>query len=85
MTEQWYRLAHWRVADEELNYRRFFDVDTLAAVRVENQEVFEATHELLFSLLHEGKLTASGSITRTAWPTRAATCVAWPSARAVPG
>ncbi|WBQ04771.1 malto-oligosyltrehalose synthase [Kribbella sp. CA-293567] len=56
VTEQWYRLAHWRVADEELNYRRFFDVDTLAAVRVENQEVFEATHELLFSLLHEGKL-----------------------------
>lgn len=56
VTEQWYRLAHWKVADEELNYRRFFDVDTLAAIRVENQEVFEATHELLFSLLHEGKL-----------------------------
>ncbi|TCO47458.1 (1-_4)-alpha-D-glucan 1-alpha-D-glucosylmutase [Kribbella antiqua] len=56
VTEQWYRLAHWRVADEELNYRRFFDVDTLAAVRVETQEVFEATHELLFALLHEGKL-----------------------------
>jgi len=56
VTEQWYRLAHWRVADEELNYRRFFDVDTLAAVRVEMQEVFEATHELLLSLVHEGKL-----------------------------
>jgi (1->4)-alpha-D-glucan 1-alpha-D-glucosylmutase len=56
VTEQWYRLAHWRVADEELNYRRFFDVDTLAAVRVETQQVFEATHELLLSLLHEGKL-----------------------------
>jgi (1->4)-alpha-D-glucan 1-alpha-D-glucosylmutase len=56
VTEQWYRLAHWRVADEELNYRRFFDVDTLAAVRVENREVFEATHKLLFELLHEGKL-----------------------------
>jgi (1->4)-alpha-D-glucan 1-alpha-D-glucosylmutase len=56
VTEQWYRLAHWRVADEELNYRRFFDVDTLAAVRVETQEVFEATHELLLSLVHEGKL-----------------------------
>ena len=56
VTEQWYRLAHWRVADEELNYRRFFDVDTLAAVRVENREVFEATHQLLFELLHEGKL-----------------------------
>ncbi|HET6294617.1 MAG TPA: malto-oligosyltrehalose synthase [Kribbella sp.] len=56
VTEQWYRLAHWRVADEELNYRRFFDVDTLAAVRVELQEVFEATHKLLLSLVHEGKL-----------------------------
>jgi (1->4)-alpha-D-glucan 1-alpha-D-glucosylmutase len=57
VSEQWYRLAHWRVADEELNYRRFFDVDTLAAVRVENQEVFEATHELLLDLLHQGQLT----------------------------
>jgi (1->4)-alpha-D-glucan 1-alpha-D-glucosylmutase len=56
VTEQWYRLAHWRVADEELNYRRFFDVDTLAAVRVETQQVFEATHELLFALQREGKL-----------------------------
>jgi (1->4)-alpha-D-glucan 1-alpha-D-glucosylmutase len=56
VTEQWYRLAHWRVADEELNYRRFFDVDTLAAVRVETQQVFEATHELLLELFHEGKL-----------------------------
>src|SRR4051794_1488603 len=56
VTEQWYRLAHWRVADEELNYRRFFDVDTLAAVRQETQEVFDATHELLLELLHEGKL-----------------------------
>ncbi|GAA1148962.1 malto-oligosyltrehalose synthase [Kribbella jejuensis] len=56
VTEQWYRLAHWRVADEELNYRRFFDVDTLAAVRQETQEVFDATHQLLLELLHEGKL-----------------------------
>ena len=53
---QWYRLAHWRVADEELNYRRFFDVDTLAAVRVEDPEVFDATHELLLSLVADGRL-----------------------------
>lgn len=53
---QWYRLAHWRVADEELNYRRFFDVDTLAAVRVERPEVFEATHRLLLDLLRNGSL-----------------------------
>ncbi len=53
---QWYRLAYWRVADEELNYRRFFDVDTLAAVRVEDPEVFEATHRVLLDLHAEGVL-----------------------------
>jgi (1->4)-alpha-D-glucan 1-alpha-D-glucosylmutase len=53
---QWYRLAHWRVADEELNYRRFFDVDTLAAVRVEDPDVFEATHRLLLDLVADGSL-----------------------------
>ncbi|MDX6556587.1 MAG: (1-_4)-alpha-D-glucan 1-alpha-D-glucosylmutase [Miltoncostaeaceae bacterium] len=47
LDRQWYRLAHWRVADEELNYRRFFDVDTLAGIRMELPEVFEATHRLL--------------------------------------
>jgi (1->4)-alpha-D-glucan 1-alpha-D-glucosylmutase len=54
---QWYRLAWWRVADEELNYRRFFDVDTLAAIRVEDPEVFEATHALLAGLIKDGRLT----------------------------
>ncbi|HET9654883.1 MAG TPA: malto-oligosyltrehalose synthase, partial [Kineosporiaceae bacterium] len=54
---QWYRLAWWRVADDELNYRRFFDVDTLAAVRAELPAVFEATHELLLKLVAEGALT----------------------------
>ncbi|MFC0627489.1 malto-oligosyltrehalose synthase [Kribbella deserti] len=54
---QWYRLAHWKVADEELNYRRFFDVDTLAAIRVENPTVFDATHGLFLRLLAEGRLT----------------------------
>jgi (1->4)-alpha-D-glucan 1-alpha-D-glucosylmutase len=53
---QWYRLAHWRVADDELNYRRFFDVDTLAAVRVERPEVFDATHRLLLELVADGSL-----------------------------
>lgn len=51
---QHYRLAYWRVADEELNYRRFFDVGTLAAVRVEDPAVFDATHALLLRLVHEG-------------------------------
>lgn len=51
---QWYRLAHWRVADEELNYRRFFDVDTLAGVRVDDPEVFDAMHETLLRLHRDG-------------------------------
>jgi (1->4)-alpha-D-glucan 1-alpha-D-glucosylmutase len=54
--QQWYRLAWWRVADEELNYRRFFDVDTLAALRTEDPEVFEATHEVLLELVAQGSL-----------------------------
>jgi (1->4)-alpha-D-glucan 1-alpha-D-glucosylmutase len=54
---QWYRLAWWRTADDELNYRRFFDVDTLAAVRVEDPVVFAATHELLLDLVAAGDLT----------------------------
>lgn len=51
---QHYRLAYWRVADEELNYRRFFDVGSLAAVRVEDPEVFDASHRLITELVTEG-------------------------------
>lgn len=51
---QHYRLAYWRVADEELNYRRFFDVGTLAAIRVEDPDVFDASHELILDLLDQG-------------------------------
>lgn len=45
-----YRLAFWRVSGEEINYRRFFDVNELAAVRMEEPEVFNATHGLLREL-----------------------------------
>jgi (1->4)-alpha-D-glucan 1-alpha-D-glucosylmutase len=54
LDRQWYRLAYWRVADEELNYRRFFDIDTLAALRVENPEVFAQSHYLIGALVREG-------------------------------
>ena len=57
LARQWYRLAWWRVADDELNYRRFFDVDTLAAVRVEDPVVFDATHVLIEQLVLDGSLT----------------------------
>ena len=58
LDRQFYRLSYWRVADEELNYRRFFDVDTLAAVRMEDPEVFEATHRVLLDLIAEGHVDA---------------------------
>ncbi|MCC6166831.1 MAG: malto-oligosyltrehalose synthase [Caldilineaceae bacterium] len=52
---QAYRLAFWRVAGEEINYRRFFDINELAAIRVEDPEVFAATHELALRLLVDGQ------------------------------
>lgn len=52
-----YRLAFWRVAAEEINYRRFFDVNDLAGVRVEIPQVFQDTHRLILRLVHEGKVT----------------------------
>ncbi|HST61914.1 MAG TPA: malto-oligosyltrehalose synthase [Longimicrobium sp.] len=55
--EQSYRLAFWRVAAEEINYRRFFDVNDLAGVRVESPKVFQDTHRLILRLVREGKVT----------------------------
>lgn len=57
LAEQWYRLAFWRVAADEINYRRFFDINDLAAIRVEQPEVFEAVHTLVERLLGEGQIT----------------------------
>ena len=54
LERQHYRLCHWRVAAEELNYRRFFDVTTLAGVRVEEPSVFEATHRLILDQVRSG-------------------------------
>jgi len=51
---QHYRLAWWRTASEEVNWRRFFDISSLAAVRVERPEVFDAVHALVFRLYGEG-------------------------------
>jgi (1->4)-alpha-D-glucan 1-alpha-D-glucosylmutase len=57
LERQAYRLADWRVAAEEINYRRFFDQNQLAAIRVEDPVVFEETHRLVGRLLREGKVT----------------------------
>ena len=51
-----YRLAHWRVAGDEINYRRFFDVNELAALRQEREEVFEVTHRLSLQLAADGAI-----------------------------
>ncbi|HKF49486.1 MAG TPA: malto-oligosyltrehalose synthase [Terracidiphilus sp.] len=56
LNEQHYRLAYWRTADQELGYRRFFDVNTLVGLRVEREGVFNATHRLLFEWLDRGVL-----------------------------
>jgi (1->4)-alpha-D-glucan 1-alpha-D-glucosylmutase len=57
LDEQAYRLSFWRVAADEINYRRFFDVNDLAAIRVEEREVFHAVHELALQLVREGLVT----------------------------
>jgi (1->4)-alpha-D-glucan 1-alpha-D-glucosylmutase len=57
LRRQVYRLSHWRVATEEINYRRFFDINDLAAIRMENPQVFAETHRLIFRLVREGKVT----------------------------
>jgi (1->4)-alpha-D-glucan 1-alpha-D-glucosylmutase len=53
---QAYRLTNWRVASDDVNYRRFFDVNTLAALRMEQLPVFEATHRLVLRWLRSGQL-----------------------------
>jgi (1->4)-alpha-D-glucan 1-alpha-D-glucosylmutase len=56
LSAQAYRLAHWRVAAEEINYRRFFDINELAAIRMEDPTVFERVHAFVFELLHRGAI-----------------------------
>jgi (1->4)-alpha-D-glucan 1-alpha-D-glucosylmutase len=52
-----FRLSYWKVATEEINYRRFFDVNELAAVRMEEPRVFAAAHSLLLDLVRDGRVT----------------------------
>jgi (1->4)-alpha-D-glucan 1-alpha-D-glucosylmutase len=57
LSDQAYRPAFWRVASDEINYRRFFDINNLAAIRMEEPEVFAEAHRLVLLLLKEGQLT----------------------------
>ncbi|MDH5696817.1 MAG: malto-oligosyltrehalose synthase, partial [Dehalococcoidia bacterium] len=54
LEQQAYRLSYWRVALDEINYRRFFDINELVAIQMENTHVFDLTHRLLNELLREG-------------------------------
>jgi (1->4)-alpha-D-glucan 1-alpha-D-glucosylmutase len=56
LERQHYKLGHWRLASSDINYRRFFDVNSLAGLRVEDAGTFEATHRLVRRLIAEGKL-----------------------------
>jgi (1->4)-alpha-D-glucan 1-alpha-D-glucosylmutase len=57
LEQQPYRLAYWRVSTEEINYRRFFDINDLVGLRMENPEVFAATHCLIRRMLARGEVT----------------------------
>jgi (1->4)-alpha-D-glucan 1-alpha-D-glucosylmutase len=57
LEQQIYRLAYWRVAAEEINYRRFFDINDLVGLRTEDQSVFDAIHELTFRWVDDGGVT----------------------------
>jgi (1->4)-alpha-D-glucan 1-alpha-D-glucosylmutase len=55
--EQAYRLSFWRISDEEINYRRFFNISDLISMRVENESVFDDMHQLILSWIREGRVT----------------------------
>jgi (1->4)-alpha-D-glucan 1-alpha-D-glucosylmutase len=56
LERQHYRLGHWRLASSDINYRRFFDVNTLAGLRIEDAGTFEAIHGRVKSLIEDGQL-----------------------------
>ncbi|MBN1238991.1 MAG: malto-oligosyltrehalose synthase [Gammaproteobacteria bacterium] len=56
LERQPYRVAYWRVAADEINYRRFFDINDLAGLRTQNEDVFEATHRRLLDWVAEGRI-----------------------------
>ncbi|MGJ5083436.1 malto-oligosyltrehalose synthase [Bradyrhizobium sp. HKCCYLS3013] len=56
LERQNYKLGHWRLASSDINYRRFFDVNTLAGLRVEDAGTFEAIHRLVKKLIADGQL-----------------------------
>ena len=56
LSEQWFQFTYWRVATKEINYQRFFNINELISLRMEDEEVFRYIHRLVLSLLNEGKI-----------------------------
>jgi len=56
LERQHYRLAHWRLSASDINYRRFFDINSLAGLRVEDARTFAAIHGLVARLIADGRL-----------------------------
>lgn len=57
LSEQLFRLSFWKVATEEINYRRFFNINELISLRMEDEKAFDELHRLIFGLVEEGKFT----------------------------
>lgn len=57
LSDQLFRLSYWKVANEEINYRRFFCVNELISLRIKEKEVFENIHNLIFKLIEKGNIT----------------------------
>lgn len=57
LSYQYFKLSFWKVACEEINYRRFFTINDLISVRMEDRKVFEETHRYLFSLVKENRIS----------------------------
>ena len=57
LDRQPYRVAHWKTAFDEINYRRFFDINDLGAIRMEDPRVFDAAHRKILQLIADGKVT----------------------------
>ncbi len=56
LSQQWFQLTYWRVATKEINYQRFFNINELISLRMEDKHVFEFIHNLVLGLLSEGKI-----------------------------
>lgn len=57
LKEQAYRLSYWRLTNDLINYRRFFDINDLACLHMEKEEVLEATHSMIFKFIEKGWVT----------------------------